>query len=192
MATCANSMTFCQSASRISIVIVVWVAAFFTHSVTLASPDTSQANDSAKEHVVAWKQIGQARLSVWFWDVYDATLYASSGKYQGLQPPLKLSLSYLRDISAEEFNEATKDEWKKLSLWRNESSQWLSNVNFPDVKEGDELTFQWGEDETAQLFFNGKRHASLPASEINKHFLAIWLSSNSSYPKFTRKLTHSQ
>ena len=41
--------------------------------------------------------VGEARLKVWLWKVYDSSLYSESGYYQGIEPNLTLQIDYLRN-----------------------------------------------------------------------------------------------
>ena len=61
-----------------------------------------------------FSKVGQTRLSVYFWDVYDATLYSPSGKYKQDERQALL-LAYLRDIKAKDLIETTEEEWQKTA-----------------------------------------------------------------------------
>ena len=83
------------------------------------------------------KKVGEAKLKVLFWDVYNSSLYSKTGEYQAEQFPQALKINYLRDIDAEDLIERTKDEWEKLEIKQVTFSQWiplLTNI-FPDIKK---------------------------------------------------------
>ena len=87
------------------------------------------------------KKVGEAKLKVLFWDVYNSSLYSKTGEYQAEQFPQALKINYLRDIDAEDLIERTQDEWEKLGIKQVTFSQWiplLTNI-FPDIKKGDTL-----------------------------------------------------
>ncbi|SVE18486.1 uncharacterized protein METZ01_LOCUS471340 [marine metagenome] len=62
------------------------------------------------------KKVGEAKLKVLFWDVYNSSLYSKTGEYQVEQFPQALNINYLRDIDAEDLIERTQDEWEKLGI----------------------------------------------------------------------------
>ena len=43
------------------------------------------------------KKIGEAKLKVLFWDVYNSSLYSKTGKYEEEQFPQALKINYLID-----------------------------------------------------------------------------------------------
>ena len=62
------------------------------------------------------KKVGEAKLKVLFWDVYNSSLYSKTGEYQAEKFPQALKINYLRDIDAEDLIERTQDEWEKLGI----------------------------------------------------------------------------
>ena len=71
------------------------------------------------------KKVGEAKLKVFFWDVYNSSLYNETGEYQEEQFPQALKINYLRDIDAEDLIERTQDEWKKLGIEQVTYEQWV-------------------------------------------------------------------
>ena len=49
----------------------------------------------------ALQMVGQARLNVLFWPVYDSRLYSPDGRYAEGARPLRLEIQYLRDVEAQ-------------------------------------------------------------------------------------------
>ena len=95
------------------------------------------------------KKVGEAKLKVLFWDVYNSSLYSKTGEYQAEQFPQALKIKYLRDIDAEDLIERTQDEWEKLGIKQVTFSQWiplLTNI-FPDIKKGDTLLLSVSENQ---------------------------------------------
>ena len=83
------------------------------------------------------KKVGEAKLKVLFWDVYNSSLYSKTGEYQAEQFPQALKINYLIDIDAEDLIERTQDEWEKLGIKQVTFSEWiplLTNI-FPDIKK---------------------------------------------------------
>ncbi|WP_051215927.1 chalcone isomerase family protein [Ferrimonas futtsuensis] len=134
--------------------------------------------------------VGESKLRVLFWDIYTARLYAPNGQFTEIRAPLTLSLTYHRDIDASQLLEATRDQWRRLNFQDPDSLAWLDRVAacFPDVSDGDKLSFKLTPSNQAEIEFNGDLRCSLPPSKGNRQFLAIWLSEQSAYPRLTQRL----
>ena len=140
------------------------------------------------------KKVGEAKLKVLFWDVYNSSLYTKTGEYQAGQFPQALKINYLRDIDAEDLIERTQDEWDKLGIKRVTFNQWiplLTNI-FPDIKKGDTLLLSVSENQQSEFFFNGKTIGKISDQTFGKNFLRIWLDENCSYPRVRKKLIGSK
>jgi len=129
-----------------------------------------------------FSKVGETRLSVYFWDVYDATLYSPSGHYKQ-EERQALLLDYLRDIKAKDLIETTEEEWQKLGLNSDNHEQWLAKLNsiWPDIKKGDCLLLVEKEDGTAEFYQGEKLLGEVDDKEFTEQFLAIWLSENSRF-----------
>ncbi|MCV2883205.1 chalcone isomerase family protein [Aestuariibacter sp. AA17] len=156
----------------------------------LAVAVTANTSASPTYSLDGLREVGSARLSVWFWDVYDATLYSPSGDYETSLRPLMLSLNYLRNIDSDELVEQTQKEWRKLGVTHSKVSTWLETLAqiWPDVKDGDQLSLLVTADNTSHFYFNQSLIGSIPDADFGEHFLAIWLSPDCSFPKARRKL----
>lgn len=135
-------------------------------------------------------QVGSASMSMMWFDIYSATLYSIDGKYQAEQWPLKLEIEYHRDIDAEDLIDATVDQWLHLGLSEQQIDQYREQlVNaWPDVKEGDRLTFMVNTRAQAEFLFNDKPYFQVSNAQFPEDFLAIWLSENTSRPKLRQQL----
>ena len=136
------------------------------------------------------KKVGEAKLKVLFWDVYNSSLYNQTGVYQAEQFPQALKINYLRDIDAEDLIKRTQDEWENLGIKQATFSQWiplLTNI-FPNIKKGDTLLLSVNENQQSEFFFNGKTIGTITDKTFGKSFLRIWLDENCSYPKVRNKL----
>ena len=136
------------------------------------------------------KKVGEAKLKVLFWDVYNSSLYNQTGEYQAEQFPQVLKIDYLRDIDAEDLIERTQEEWERLGLDPATYTPWLpllSNI-FPNIKKGDTLLLNVNENQQSEFFFNSKTIGKINDQSFGKSFLRIWLDENSSYPKVRNKL----
>jgi hypothetical protein len=136
------------------------------------------------------KKVGEAKLSVYFWDVYQSTLYNSTGEYQPEEFPMVLNIDYLRDIDAEDLIESTEDEWKKLGIQSTQSTQWINMLKdiFPDIKKGDTILLHVKKSKQSEFYFNDQSIGVIDDVEFGSSFLRIWLDKNASYPKVRNKL----
>ncbi len=129
------------------------------------------------------KQVGNTRLSVLFWDVYDAELFTDTGSYDNYQQRA-LRLTYLRDIESAELVESTREEWQRLDIEITEQhEQWLSELDqmWPDITEGDCLLLVEDTDGHG-VFYNSDGQLGTIANEtFTDQFLAIWLDENSRF-----------
>ena len=134
--------------------------------------------------------VGQARLEVLFWSIYDSRLYTADGRYSDGQRPLLLELEYLRDIEAADLVEHTRNEWQRLQLRADAQDMWLQELArmWPDVSEDDVLALQMSESGRSTFLLNGKPLGSIDDPQFGPSFLAIWLSPDTSRPDLRRSL----
>jgi len=134
--------------------------------------------------------VGQARLEVLFWSIYDSRLYTADGRYSDGQRPLRLELEYLRDIEAADLVEQTRNEWQHLQLRADGKELWLQDLArlWPDVREDDVLALEMSESGRSTFLLNGKPLGSIDDPQFGPSFLAIWLSPDTSRPELRRSL----
>ncbi len=137
-----------------------------------------------------FKVIGQTRFSVWFWDIYDVTLKNITGQYQKKGYPIILQLDYLRDIKSKELIEETQKQWQRFDIDQAQQTDWLAQLTkiWPDIQQGDSIQFYIDENGDGHFFHNQQLSGSIKDSEFSYHFLNIWVSPDSAYPKMTKKL----
>ena len=156
----------------------------------LLSASPVMANDVAHKYVPNAEQVRSGRLSVVFWEVYDATLYAPKGKWNA-HKPYALSIHYFREIegadiakrSAEEIRKQGFSDDAKLAKWQKEMRGIL-----PDVKNGSELTAVSTLQKSTDFYSDGKHIGSIKGAEFGTYFFNIWLSEKISEPELRRKL----
>lgn len=139
------------------------------------------------------KTVGAGSYNYLFWRLYDARLATADGNFLGYQQssPVLLELTYKRDISRQQFIEATVDEWQKLGLTSAEQQQqWALQLQslWQDVKEGDRLAALLLHDGRVQFFFNGTETGILADNAFGAAFFDIWLHPDTSAPKLRRQL----
>ncbi|WP_105901588.1 chalcone isomerase family protein [Vibrio gangliei] len=136
-----------------------------------------------------FKLVGEARMTHLFWDIYDAKLYTKTGTFQRYQPPIKFSLTYLRNIKAKDIVSATNQQWEHLGqngLIGKYDQQLLSM--WPDINQGDSLTLLVNDKGISKFYYNQKKVGEIQDSNFSEQFLAIWLSPNTSEPDLRAQL----
>ncbi|SHH77675.1 chalcone isomerase family protein [Ferrimonas marina] len=140
--------------------------------------------------LAALQPVGETRLKVLWFEVYNARLYSHNGDYNGIQAPLALELEYLRDIDADDLVEKTREEWQRLGLYRADQSEpWLNRLStlWPDVEKGDRLTLKLEPDHSA-FYFNDQPLGRVDGGGFGLSFVAIWLHPEARYPKLRSQL----
>lgn len=162
--------------------------AFFAILFFSASP--VMAKDIVEKYVPNAHQVGTGRLSIVFWDVYDATLYAPYGKWVAHKPSA-LSIHYFRDIKGADIADRSVEEIQKQGFSDEAKlAEWHKKMQaiFPDVKNGSELTAIFTAQKSTDFYSNGKYIGSIIGLEFGTHFFDIWLSKKTSEPALRRKL----
>ncbi|GGD66315.1 chalcone isomerase family protein [Lacimicrobium alkaliphilum] len=136
------------------------------------------------------QKVGEARLTVWFWEIYQSSLYTPSGEYKANSYPVALKIDYLRDIKAEDLVDATEEQWQKQGRDKEKVSLWLERVEqiWPDIQEGDELIFLVNENKKGHFYYNQQHIGAIEDETFSSAFLGIWLSPDTQYPELREKL----
>lgn len=138
-----------------------------------------------------FKEVGRAKFSVLFWDIYNSTLYTKSGKYlhENSPEPLIFEIEYLRDITTEELLERTVQQWKYLEISEAEYSRFIPTLQamWPNISAGDRLTMLV-QNKQSIFYFNGVKTGQIQQKEFSKLFLDIWLSPKTSQEKLRKEL----
>ena len=160
----------------------------------LTMSNNAYAQEYASEHINEYvpnaKLVGKGMFSYYFWDVYTGELFASEGEYAD-QPPFALRLTYQRDLEGKKIAERSIDEMKKQGdVAADDADNWLSLMEsiFPDVSEGDVITGIATKEGTSVFYVNGEKADEISDKTFTKRFFDIWLSDETSEPKFRKKL----
>ncbi|AXT39398.1 hypothetical protein D1814_12285 [Alteromonas sp. BL110] len=146
--------------------------------------------ENINEYVPNAKLVGKGMFSYYFWDVYTGELFASGGEYDN-QPPFALRLTYQRDLEGKKIAERSIDEMKKQGdIAAEDADKWLSLMEriFPDVSEGDVITGIATKEGTSVFYVNGEKADEISDKTFTQRFFDIWLSDETSEPKFRKKL----
>lgn len=143
------------------------------------------------------KTVGEGSYRYLFWQLYDARLATKSGSFENYQQsaPVLLALTYKRDISKQQFIDATIDEWRKLGYSSEEQQQqWATELQrlWRDVKKGDTLAALLQADGSVSFYLNDEQTGTLESTEFAKAFFDIWLHPDTSAPKLRRQLLAAQ
>jgi hypothetical protein len=136
-----------------------------------------------------WPLVGEARLKVLFWEVYDSALFTPSGRWQG-GAPYQLSLHYLRDIPAAKLVEQTEKAWQEQGRSHPQQSEWLALLVelWPDISEGDNLVFGLTASGESAFWFNGSLIGSVEDRDFGALFGGIWLDPDTPRPGLRAQL----
>lgn len=150
--------------------------------LTLASLAVAATGDTQNADL---KLVGEARLKVMFWSVYDSRLYTETGDYAAGQRPLRLEIEYLRDIRAERLIQQTRDEWNAMGRDHPQQSAWLERLGtlWPNIRAGDVLVLQLTDDDSATFYYNGERLGAIEDAAFGQQFADIWLSPECTRPE---------
>lgn len=148
------------------------------------------ARDVFSEYVSNAQLVGEGRLTVMLWDVYDAQLYAPNGRWD-MAKPFALRLHYLRDIDGTDIADRSVEEMRKLGM-DNEVrlAAWHTQMRgiFPNVQSGTELTGVYTPNGPTYFYHNNERIGVVTDPEFGQWFFNIWLHAKTSEPQLRRAL----
>ena len=147
---------------------------------TMVAPELKDALPQAR-------LLGQTRLSVWGFKIYDARLWGLPGfNAQGYaSQPVALELAYLRDFAASDIAERSlKEMGRSASVSAAQARQWTADMLrvFPNVKAGDRIMGVHRPGAGASFWVNGQRGGEIADAEFARLFFGIWLSPQTSEP----------
>lgn len=138
----------------------------------------------------ALQKVGEAKLTMFFFDIYESSLFTPTGRFEPGVRPLRLEIRYLRDIAGSDLVEQTGKEWQAQNLQHPQQDQWLERLNamWPDVKDGDVLALEIDTDNASRFTFNGELLGRIEDADFGPQFAAIWLSPDTTRPKLREQL----
>lgn len=159
----------------------------------MASPAAPASTRPELSALPRARLIGQARLTVWGFDIYDARLWASAPFTAAsvAASALALELNYLRNFQAIEIAERSLKEMRRsqpvsdaqAALWTAEMLRVI-----PDVRKGDRLTAVHRPGQGAAFWVNGRASGEVPDADFARRFFGIWLSPDTSEPRLREAL----
>lgn len=134
--------------------------------------------------------IGEARMQVLFWDIYDARLLAPGGRFDNSEP-FALSLTYLRNLEGEKIAARSIEEMRKQG-WSDEAAldRWYRSLVdiIPDVRESDEIVGVADDRGFTRFYLDGSPIGEVLEPEFTRAFFDIWLGEKSSEPRLRDQL----
>lgn len=156
-------------------------------------PATPEARPEISAALPQGRLIGQGRLTVWGFQVYDARLWAASGFGADAyaSQPLALELAYLRAFDAAEVAKRSLQEMRRsAAISEAQAAQWTTELLrvIPDVRPGDRITGVHRPGVGAAFWVNGRASGEIRDAEFARLFFGIWLSPNTSEPRLREAL----
>ena len=137
--------------------------------------------------------VGQARLTVWGFDVYDARLWApptfSAAGFAA--SALALELNYLRNFHAADIAERSLKEMRRSQPVSDaQAERWKAELLrvIPDVRKGDRITGVHRPGVSAAFWVNGRASGEILDADFARLFFGIWLSPGTSEPRMREAL----
>lgn len=180
----------CHKAYAIEKEVVANSVSATSASALSTSTKPLSLNEISKRYFEAPSTVGEARLKVMFWKIYDAQLVAPKGTWKS-NAPFALSLTYLRDFDGEEIASRSVDEMRSLGYDDEVAlAKWFEQMRsvFPNVKEGENITGVLDEKRHTHFYHNGLLVGSIDDITFGQSFFDIWLSSNTSEPDMREQL----
>ena len=136
-----------------------------------------------------WPMVGEARLKVFIWEVYDSALFTPTGHWQG-DAPYRLSLHYLRNIPAAKLVEETEKAWRQQGRDHPRLNEWLALLGklWPDITEGDNLVFGLSASGESAFWCNGSPLGGVDDRDFGALFGGIWLDPDTPRPALRTQL----
>lgn len=154
----------------------------------------AQADNIINKEITDAQLVTTARLSVFVFDIYDASLYTPNGQ-PTFEPPFALKLSYLRDIDGEDIADRSAEEMRlqnrvdevTLAAWHSQ----MRNI-FPDVTKGDEIAGVYKNPPQCVFYKNGQYIGEMLEPEFCDVFFDIWFGKNTTAPKLRNQVLKKQ
>jgi len=134
--------------------------------------------------------VGKGTLTFALLDVYEAKLYAPSGKYHASNP-YALSLQYFMNLKGRAIAERSITEMRRQGM-KDEAmlKEWLDVMAkiFPDVNKGTVLTGYYIPGKETRFYNGSTLIGTVNGDDFGKAFFGIWLSKNTSEPRLRKAL----
>lgn len=159
-----------------------------TPATSVASSSTAGMHADLRDLLPQHTLSGKGRLTVWGFDVYDASLWVTPGaKADKLTAqPFALELAYLRNFTNTDIAERSIVEMRRSATISDaQAKEWMAAMLrvIPNVKKGDRIMGVYRPGTGATFLVNGKSAGEIMDAEFARLFFGIWLSPKTSEPK---------
>ncbi len=151
---------------------------------------TANATSLIQKQIPDAQMVATSRLTVFLFDVYDASFYTTDGKRQ-VTPPYALKLAYLRDIKGEKIADQSTEEIRNQGIVDEVTlADWHSQMRkiFPNVKKGDNITGIYKEAAECTFYKNDSLIGQINNKQFCGAFFDIWFGEKTSQPGLRNKL----
>jgi hypothetical protein len=137
--------------------------------------------------------LGQHRFTYWGFEIYDASLWASSefSPEDWAQQALILELRYLRDFKGSDIAQRSIDEMQgQRALSSMQLKNWFETLQklIPNIRSGERLTGVYRPDKGLQLLHQDRIVGEVPDVELARRFFGIWLAPETSQRQLRQQL----
>ena len=150
----------------------------------------SHASETIEKYVPNAQIVGEGRLTVFTFDIYDARLYAPNGTFLN-QPPFAIELSYLRNIDGKKIADQSAEEMRNLHTVNEiKLADWHTQMRqiFPDVTAGDSITGIYTHSDQCHFYKGPQNIGHINDAQFCSLFFDIWLSEETRSPILRKKL----
>ena len=145
-----------------------------------------------KDEVISFEgyyQLGQARFSILFFDIYHSRLFIKNERFNRNSKPYIFEITYLKDITNKDLVERTIEQWQHLSIDKINYQQYIPQLLslWPNITASDKLALVVY-DEKSLFYYNNRLLGEISDSEFGDLFLDIWLSPQTSQTKLRQQL----
>ena len=158
--------------------------------MTLFAVPVAAQDDALRKHVPDAELVGEARLQIFFFKIYDAQLYAPNGRFTR-DGAYALRLNYLIDAEKDKIVERTVKEMKRQQAASSPVIEgWvpLMEANFISMPKGSSADFIHTSDGRLILAANGEAIAEIANRRFIKALMDIWLGPKPRDLEFQRDL----
>lgn len=175
---------------------LLWAGAALAQPSTIDAAASRASAPDARPEAMALpgaRLVGQARLTVWGFDIYDARLWAQPNFKAAsfAASALALELNYLRNFEAADIAERSLKEMRRSQPVSDaQAARWKAEMLrvIPDVRKGDRITGVHRPGAGAAFWVNGRASGEILDADFARLFFGIWLSPDTSEPRMREAL----
>ncbi|MEM9103426.1 MAG: chalcone isomerase family protein [Pseudomonadota bacterium] len=174
------------------IFFVITIAFFCSFPYAIMATNQSSIDNNKEQSM---QLVGKSKLKFWGFSIYTAELFSPNGKFDAIQPGLKLQLTYHRDIKKNALIKRTLKEWERLPNYDKQKVQmWADKLDaiWPDIKKNDTLAAYLNKDGITEFFYQSRPIGAIADKEFGVAFLSIWLAKTTSEPQMREEIISSQ